>query len=56
MKTANKVLLLGSVVILTAASLVVFGRSAKVPEHKASGTSTDFATAEQTIHSDHKRC
>jgi glucose/arabinose dehydrogenase len=37
MKTANKVLLVGSIVILTAALLVVLGRSAKVPEHNAIG-------------------
>ena len=37
MKTANKVLLVGSIVILTAALLIVLGRSSKVPEHKATG-------------------
>ena len=36
MKTAN-ILLVGSVVILTAALLIVLGRSAKFPEHKAIG-------------------
>jgi hypothetical protein len=53
MKTANKFLFVGSIVILTAAVLIVLGRSAKVPEHQAigpSGTNSGATLFRITLH------